>query len=96
MGLAGDAVVRALLEGEPRIATAVAGGAAPLTGVSVTPYMMDAGDERIVADRLHALLSKPRPPAAAAGTRDAGRRSRRAVERQHPVRRGEGRRIRCT
>jgi L-seryl-tRNA(Ser) seleniumtransferase len=26
---------------------------------SVTPYMMDAGEERIVADRLHALLSKP-------------------------------------
>ena len=59
LGLAGDAVVRALLEGNPRIATAAAGGAAPLTGVSVTPYMMDAGDERIVADRLHALLSKP-------------------------------------
>ena len=52
-GLAGDAVVRALLEGEPRIATAAAGGAAPLTGVSITPYMMAAGDERIVADRLH-------------------------------------------
>ena len=30
-----------------------------MTGVSVTPYMMEAGEERIVADRLHALLSKP-------------------------------------
>jgi L-seryl-tRNA(Ser) seleniumtransferase len=59
LGLAGDAVVRALLDGEPRIATAPAGGAPPLTGVSITPYMMDPGDERIVADRLHALLSKP-------------------------------------
>ncbi len=72
LGLAGDAVVRALLDGDPRIATAAAGGAPPLTGISVTPYMMEAGDERIVADRLHALLSKPptqpaaAPPAAAA------------------------------
>jgi len=70
-GLAGDAVVRAMLDGEPRIALAGAGGAPPLTGVSVTPYMMEAGDERIVADRLHALLSKPptqpaTPPAATA------------------------------
>jgi L-seryl-tRNA(Ser) seleniumtransferase len=66
LGLAGDAVVRALLDGEPRIATAAAGGAPPLTGVSVTPYMMEAGDERIVADRLHALLSKPPTQPAAA------------------------------
>ena len=91
LGLAGDAVVRALLEGNPRIATAAAGGAPPLTGVSVTPYMMDAGDERIVADRLHALLSKPARDSRRRGTHDAGRRSRRPVERQHPVRRGEGR-----
>ncbi len=27
------------------------------TGVGVTPYMMSAGDEAIIADRLHALLS---------------------------------------
>jgi L-seryl-tRNA(Ser) seleniumtransferase len=58
-GLAGDAVVRALLEGEPRIAMAAAGGAPPATGVSVTPYMMDPGDEKVVADRLVAVLSKP-------------------------------------
>jgi uncharacterized pyridoxal phosphate-dependent enzyme len=58
-GLTGDAAVRAMLDGDPRIALAAAGGAPPLTGVSVTPYMMDAGEERIVADRLHALLSKP-------------------------------------
>ena len=59
LGLTGDAVVRALLDGEPRIALAGAGGAPPLTGVSVTPYMMDPGDERPVADRLHSVLSKP-------------------------------------
>jgi L-seryl-tRNA(Ser) seleniumtransferase len=72
LGLTGDAVVRALLDGNPRIATAAAGGAAPLTGVSVTPYMMDPGDERVVADRLHALLSTPgTQPAAAAPTTPA-------------------------
>jgi L-seryl-tRNA(Ser) seleniumtransferase len=72
LGLTGDAVVRALLDGNPRIATAAAGGAAPLTAVSVTPYMMDPGDERVVADRLHALLSTPgTQPAAAAPTTPA-------------------------
>jgi L-seryl-tRNA(Ser) seleniumtransferase len=72
-GLTGDAVVRAMFDGDPRVALANAGGAPPLTGVSVTPYMMEAGEERIVADRLHALLSKPpsasgalQPPAPAA------------------------------
>lgn len=65
LGIAGDAVARALLEGEPRIALTAAGGGDPaLTGVSVTPYMMAAGEEAIVADRLHAVLTKP--PAAAA------------------------------
>ena len=58
-GMTGDVVVRAMLDGDPRIALAAAGGAPPLTGVSVTPYMMAAGEERIVADRLHAFLSKP-------------------------------------
>ena len=50
------------------------------TGVTVNPYMMAPGDEKIVADRLHAVLSNPprrtrrraaRPPArtsAATGT----------------------------
>lgn len=63
-GVAGDDIVRTLLATEPRIALAAAGRAGDdaLTGVSVTPYMLSPGDERIVADRLHALLSA-RPPA---------------------------------
>jgi L-seryl-tRNA(Ser) seleniumtransferase len=68
LGLSGDAAVRALFEGDPRITLSAAGGATPMaqmTGVSVTPYMMDAGDERIVADRLHALLAKPSAQPAA-------------------------------
>ena len=62
--IGGDVVARTLLETEPRIALSGgggrgAGGTASMTGVSVTPYMMAPGDERIVADRLHAVISKP-------------------------------------
>jgi L-seryl-tRNA(Ser) seleniumtransferase len=76
VGLSGDAVVRALNDGEPRITLVTSRGGGQgqptQTGVSVTPYMMAAGNERIIADKLHALLSKtpaqPQapPPAAAA------------------------------
>ena len=58
-------VVRTLFNGEPRITMTAAGGASRRsigdggTGVSITPYMMAAGDEQIVADRLYALLIKP-------------------------------------
>jgi L-seryl-tRNA(Ser) seleniumtransferase len=64
LGVAGDVVVRTLLDGEPRITLTAAGGGGDqtLTGVSITPYMMAAGEEKIVADRLHAVLT--RPPAA--------------------------------
>jgi len=55
INLTGDAAVRVLLEGERRIALAAAGA----TGVSVTPYMLAAGDETVIGDKLHALLSKP-------------------------------------
>jgi L-seryl-tRNA(Ser) seleniumtransferase len=65
IGLAGDAAVRLLLEGEPRIALAAAGGPQGATGVSVTPYMLAAGDERIIADKLHALLSSSPAQSAA-------------------------------
>jgi seryl-tRNA(Sec) selenium transferase len=65
-GMNGNSVVTTLLDTEPRVALAAA-GQGPLSGVSITPYMMSAGDERIIADRLVALLSngKPAPPAAA-------------------------------
>jgi L-seryl-tRNA(Ser) seleniumtransferase len=66
--IGGDAVARALFDGQPRIAlTALGGGSGDqTTGVAITPYMMADGDERIVADALYALLSKPAaaPPAA--------------------------------
>ena len=61
VGMSGDAVSRALLDGEPRITMdPIRGGVQPAqTGVSVTPYMLAAGDEKIIADRLIAILSKP-------------------------------------
>jgi uncharacterized pyridoxal phosphate-dependent enzyme len=67
--VSGETVLKALNDGEPRITLAGAGGGrrgdsggATMTGVSITPYMMAAGEEKIVADRLHAVLSSPPPP----------------------------------
>ena len=61
LGITGEAVARLLLDGDPRITLDAARGAGQgaQTGVSVTPYMMAPGDERIVADRLVAVLTKP-------------------------------------
>jgi L-seryl-tRNA(Ser) seleniumtransferase len=59
LGFSGDTVVRALSDTEPRIVLTAGRRPGPPaeTGVSITPYMMSAGDEAIIADRLHALLS---------------------------------------
>jgi uncharacterized pyridoxal phosphate-dependent enzyme len=59
LGFSGDTIARALLDTEPRIVlTAQRRPGPPVeTGVGVTAYMMSAGDEVIIADRLHALLS---------------------------------------
>ena len=66
LGITGDAVSRMLFDTEPRIALSATRNGA-LVGVSVTPYMMVPGDEKIVAERLYAVLSRgtPAPPAAA-------------------------------
>ena len=53
--LSGQDVSRILLDTEPRIQVA---GAGP-SSVSIVPYQMIAGEEKVVADRLHAILSKP-------------------------------------
>jgi L-seryl-tRNA(Ser) seleniumtransferase len=67
-GLTGDVVVRTLFQTDPRVGIFPARGEAPdpsRTGVQVNPYMMSPGDEKVVADRLHALLANPpRKPAA--------------------------------
>ncbi len=68
IGIAGDAVVRTLFDTEPRVAIFPARGDndPALTGVTVNPYMMAPGDEKIVGDRLYAALSG----ATAAATAD--------------------------
>jgi L-seryl-tRNA(Ser) seleniumtransferase len=70
LGISGEAVAKILFDGDPRITLDARGGPQGQAGVSVTPYMMAAGDERIIADRLVAVLSKPpaQPPAAAPAT----------------------------
>ncbi len=75
IGFSGDTVARVLLDGDPRITLDAARGGpqGAQTGVRVTPYMLAAGDEKIIADRLVAVLSKPpsqtepAPPSAPIG-----------------------------
>jgi L-seryl-tRNA(Ser) seleniumtransferase len=61
-GITGSKAARHLFDGDPRVAVFAArvkGDAE--TGLSVTPYMLAAGEEKIVADRIHALLKDPPP-----------------------------------
>lgn len=64
LGISGDAVAKLLLDGEPRVTIFPARGDGGQTGVNIGPYMMAAGDEKIIADRLHAVLSAPPRTAA--------------------------------
>ena len=62
LGITGDEVAKILLDSEPRIVLARSSGSR--TGntaslVAVVPYQMSPGDEKVVADRLYAVLSKP-------------------------------------
>jgi len=68
LGITGTEVSKMLLDSEPRIVLAGANQG----GVSIVPYQMSPGDEKVVAERLHAILSKPPktapPPAPPEGT----------------------------
>src|SRR5262249_26151610 len=55
LGISGTEVARYVLDSEPRIV--VAGSTAG--SLSIVPYQMSPGDEKTVADRLYAVLSKP-------------------------------------
>jgi L-seryl-tRNA(Ser) seleniumtransferase len=57
LGLTGDGVSRMLFDTEPRIAMSATRNNA-LVGVAVTPYMMTPGDEKIIGERLYAILSR--------------------------------------
>jgi L-seryl-tRNA(Ser) seleniumtransferase len=62
LGITGREVAKVLLDGEPRIALAGSRGMRPhpmASSVSVMPYMMMPGDDRIAAEHLYAVLSKP-------------------------------------
>jgi seryl-tRNA(Sec) selenium transferase len=62
LGITGQEAAKLLLDTEPRIVLGGASGARPgnmASSISITPYMMIPGDEKIVAERLYAVLSKP-------------------------------------
>ena len=66
-GITGQELAKVLLDGEPRIV--VAGSTA--NSVSIVPYQMSSGEEKIVADRIRAVLARPPKidrPAAPSGT----------------------------
>lgn len=58
LGIAATELHKLAFDTEPRIVLASAADR-PGSSVSVMPYMLVPGDERIVANKLHALLSKP-------------------------------------
>ena len=59
LGVTSEEVVRRLFGGDPRVALAPAPADDGRTGLTVNPYMMSPGDESVVADALHAILSRP-------------------------------------
>jgi L-seryl-tRNA(Ser) seleniumtransferase len=81
LGITGEQVSNILWTTEPRVALGGGGGgggrgaraASSQTGISITAYMMKPEDVKIVADRVHEILSAKRPawhpesPAAPAG-----------------------------
>jgi uncharacterized pyridoxal phosphate-dependent enzyme len=73
--LTGHDVEMLLYEGEPRIAVSGAGSFLPFPpnlqpNIRISPYQLEAGEERIIAERVYQVLSspppaKPAPPAPA-------------------------------
>jgi len=69
LGITGGELERALFEGDPRIVVPVAHGNRREdmhSQITILPVMMSPGDEKPVAERLYALLSRPPKPAPAA------------------------------
>jgi L-seryl-tRNA(Ser) seleniumtransferase len=58
-GITGAALAKHLLDTEPRIATPGGRDRGGETSISITPYQMSAGDEKIVAERIYAALMNP-------------------------------------
>jgi L-seryl-tRNA(Ser) seleniumtransferase len=74
LGTTGEAVAKLLFESEPRISLFPARGRLEgnETGLTIGPYMMAPGDDKVVAERLFAVLQKPprveEPPKAPPAT----------------------------
>jgi len=73
LGITGEEAAKLLLDTDPRIVVAGATGSRSgqmASSVSIVPYMMMPGEEKVVGNRLHAVLSNPpkfeAPPAPAA------------------------------
>jgi L-seryl-tRNA(Ser) seleniumtransferase len=66
LGISGAALAKHLLDTEPRIATPGGRDRGDEASISITPYMMSSGEERIVAENVYAALSNaPRRDAPA-------------------------------
>jgi uncharacterized pyridoxal phosphate-dependent enzyme len=63
LGITGAALAKHLMDTEPRITTPGGRDREGESSISITPYQMAAGDEKIVAERIYATLSNP--PASA-------------------------------
>ena len=62
VGITGTELEKRLNDGTPRILVEPATGRRPdqmASSVTLMPYMMDAGDERVLADALYKILSNP-------------------------------------
>jgi L-seryl-tRNA(Ser) seleniumtransferase len=64
LGITGAALARHLMDTEPRITTPGGRDREGESSISVTPYQMSPGDEKIVAERIHATLTHPPSGAA--------------------------------
>src|SRR5262249_4897737 len=62
VGITGQELSKVLLDSEPRVVLGGASGNRPdnmASSATIMPYMMMPGDDKIVADRFHAVLTKP-------------------------------------
>jgi L-seryl-tRNA(Ser) seleniumtransferase len=70
IGIGGAELAQHLFNTEPRIATPGGRDRGDRAGISITPYMMADGEDRIVAERIHsALTAAPRRPPSPAPPR---------------------------
>lgn len=74
VGITGQEMAKTLRDTEPRIIVARGTGTRPgsmASTLAIVPYQMQPGDEKVVADRVYSLLSKPpkmeEPPAPPSG-----------------------------